>query len=434
MQPKQSAMTYQEALSYIYSQLPMFHRIGKAAYKADLGNTLKLDEYFDHPHRSYKTIHVAGTNGKGSTSHMLAAVLQKAGYRVGLYTSPHLKDFRERIRVNGAMIPEQEVASFVELHKNFFDQLKPSFFEMTVAMAFDYFARTNLDIAVVEVGLGGRLDSTNIINPILSIITNIGWDHTDLLGDSLAKIASEKAGIIKPNTPVVISQCQPEVQGVFLAKAKELNAPIFFASNEITVKEQFFNPNGLQVIKLVKNGKEIIVEIDLLGIYQRYNIPGVIKAIDILGEKGVSIPEKAVSEGLRDVQSLTGLMGRWQRLSEKPLIFCDTGHNVDGIRQVAEQIASTPYENLHMVIGTVADKDIEGMLLLLPQKATYYFTQASIPRALNCNELRLRAQTFGLQGQAYPTVPEALAAAKSAANPNDLIFIGGSTFVVAEII
>lgn len=427
-------MTYNEALDYIYSHLPMFQRVGKAAYKADLGNTLKLDEYFGHPHRTFKTIHIAGTNGKGSTSHMLAAVLQKAGYRVGLYTSPHLRDFRERIRVNGEMIPEDEVAKFISQHKDFFDQIMPSFFEMTVALAFDYFSRMNLDVAVIEVGLGGRLDSTNIINPILSVITNIGFDHTDLLGDTLPKIASEKAGIIKPDTPVVVSKYQPEVENVFIAKAKEMNAPIYFADQEIQVYEQYIDTTGLQVLKLTEKGRDIKIEIDLLGNYQRDNIPGVLKSIEILSGKGFLLSNEALMEGFRNVQTLTGLMGRWQKLSENPLIYCDTGHNVDGIKYVVEQLRHIPHNNLHMVIGVVADKNIDGMLALLPKNATYYFTQAAIPRALNHEELKKRAEEHQLYGHSYSTVTLALAAAKEASNPNDLIFVGGSTFVVAEVV
>lgn len=427
-------MTYKEAIDYLYSQLPIFQRIGKAAYKADLGTTLLLDEYFGHPHQTYKTIHVAGTNGKGSTSHMLAAVLQKAGYRVGLYTSPHLRDFRERIRVNGEMIPEAEVVSFVSKHKDFLNQIKPSFFEMTVAMAFDYFSRMELDFAVIEVGLGGRLDSTNIINPILSIITNIGWDHTDLLGDTLPKIATEKAGIIKPNIPVVISQFQPEVENIFVNRAKELDSPIFFADKELIVEEQLINSNGLQFFRIIDNDREITIETDLLGCYQRYNISGVLKATNLLKGMGFTLTDTAIDEGLRNVQLLTGLQGRWQKLSESPMIYCDTGHNVDGIKQVIEQIKQTPHNNLHMVIGTVADKNIEGILALLPKNASYYFTQAAIPRALSHEELRKKAMGYGLIGNSYPSVALALAAAKEVAKQNDLIFVGGSTFVVAEVV
>lgn len=427
-------MEYTEALQYIYSQLPMFQRVGKAAYKADLGNTLILDDYFGQPHKKFKTIHVGGTNGKGSTSHMLAAILQQAGYRVGLYTSPHLRDFRERIRINGQMIPEDEVSNFVSLHKEFLDRIKPSFFEMSVAMAFDYFARMQVDVAVIEVGLGGRLDSTNIINPILSIITNIGWDHIDLLGDTLQKIAAEKAGIIKPNTPVIISQYQAEVAEIFLTKAKELNAPILFADQQINIFEHSIVSNNLQQFKYSNGSSEFSVELDLMGNYQRYNLPGVLKSIEVLNGKGFNIKEADLADGLKRVQELTGLMGRWQKLSDNPLTYCDTGHNVDGIRLVVEQISRTPHNQLHMVIGVVADKNINGMLSLLPQNAIYYFTQASIPRALNHLELQKQAITHGLKGDAFPTVLEALAAAKLAAKPDDLIFVGGSTFVVAEVV
>ncbi len=427
-------MEYPEALQYIYSQLPMFHRIGKAAYKSDLGNTLILDDYFGQPHKKFKTIHVGGTNGKGSTSHMLASILQQAGYRVGLYTSPHLRDFRERIRINGQMIPKDEVSSFVSLHKEFLDRVKPSFFEMSVAMAFDYFARMQVDIAVIEVGLGGRLDSTNIVNPVLSIITNIGWDHTDLLGGTLQKIAAEKAGIIKPNTPVIISQYQAEVAEIFQTKARESRAPIIFADQQVNILEQSIVSNNLQQFKYAKGSLEFSIELDLMGNYQRYNLPGVLKSIEVLNDNGFSIKETDLAEGLKRVQELTGLMGRWQKLSDNPLIYCDTGHNVDGIRLVVEQINRTPHNQLHMVIGAVADKDITGMLSLLPQNAIYYFTQASIPRALNHSELQKQAFTLGLKGDAFPTVAEALTAAKLAAKPNDLIFVGGSTFVVAEVV
>ncbi len=427
-------MNYNETLSYLYTQLPMFQRIGKAAYKADLGNTIALDNYFGHPHQYFKSIHVAGTNGKGSTSHMLAAILQTAGYKVGLYTSPHLSDYRERIRINGKMIPEDTVIQFVSQHRSFIDKLKPSFFELTVAMAFDYFANEKVDIAVIEVGLGGRLDSTNIISPLLGIITNIGMDHTDLLGNSLTKIASEKAGIIKPNTPIVISQTQPDVSQVFISKALGNNAPIYFADKEYLVTQQQSKANGLQGFTILNQDRQLHFEVDLQGRYQRFNLPSVLKAVELLKTMGYAISEQSITDALSNTQKLTGLMGRWQNIGKNPLIYCDTGHNVDGIRQVVEQIALTPHENLHMVIGTVADKNIDGMLSLLPQEATYYFTQASIPRALNYLELKQKAQTFGLQGEAYPTVLSALSAAKAAAQPNDLIFVGGSTFVVAEVI
>ena len=427
-------MNYQETIEYLYSSLPIFQRVGKAAYKADLGNTLALDEHFNHPHRKFKSIHIAGTNGKGSTSHMTAAILQKAGYKVGLYTSPHLRDFRERIRINGEMIPKDEVTEFVNLNKDFFDKLKPSFFEMTVALAFNYFAKENIDIAVVEVGLGGRLDSTNIINPMISIITNIGLDHTDLLGDTLEKIAVEKAGIIKPNVPVIIGSTQPETTNVFKNKAKENNASITFADQVVTVKNYIPISDNLQRFEMEYKGNNLNIETDLLGHYQRFNIPPVLVCVDLLKEMGMNIPDSSIYEGLKTVKSTTGLMGRWQILGKNPTIVCDTGHNTDGIKLVTEQIQKATFKNLHMVIGMVADKNIDGILALLPKNATYYFTQAKIPRALNSLKLKEKAETFDLKGKAYSSVSDAFAAAKKAASNSDLIFVGGSTFIVAEVV
>lgn len=426
-------MNYQETLDYLFSQLPMFQRIGKAAYKADLGNTLQLDEYFNHPHKNFKSIHIAGTNGKGSTSHMLASILQSAGYKVGLYTSPHLKDFRERIRINGEMIPEIEVIDFVAKHKTLFEQVKPSFFEMTVALAFDYFAKEKIDIAVVEVGLGGRLDSTNIINPLLSVITNIGFDHTDLLGDTLPKIACEKAGVIKNGVPVVVSQFQPEVSQVFTDKAKETKSEIIFAEQQFRVEKIDYS-DTFQSISINQNGVATSWDLDLMGSYQKYNLPGVLASIDILNKIGLSISKDNLAAGLKSVQKSTGLMGRWQKLQDSPKVFCDTGHNVDGITQVLEQINRIPHKQLHMVIGMVGDKNIDGMLALFPKDATYYFTKASIPRALDQNELQQRALNFGLKGKTYSTISEALEYAKSNSKNDDLIFVGGSTFVVAEVV
>ncbi|HPD95219.1 MAG TPA: folylpolyglutamate synthase/dihydrofolate synthase family protein [Tenuifilaceae bacterium] len=427
-------MNYQETIEYLYSSLPIFQRVGKAAYKADLGNTLALDEHFNHPHRKFKSIHIAGTNGKGSTSHMTAAILQKAGYKVGLYTSPHLRDFRERIRINGEMIPKDEVTEFVNLNKDFFDKLKPSFFEMTVALAFNYFAKENIDIAVVEVGLGGRLDSTNIINPMISIITNIGLDHTDLLGDTLEKIAVEKAGIIKPNVPVIIGSTQPEIINVFKNKAKENNASITFADQVVTVKNYIPISDNLQRFEMEYKGNNLNIETDLLGHYQRFNIPPVLVCVDLLKEMGMNIPDSSIYEGLKTVKSTTGLMGRWQILGKNPTIVCDTGHNTDGIKLVTEQIQKATFKNLHMVIGMVADKNIDGILALLPKNAIYYFTQAKIPRALNSLKLKEKAETFDLKGKAYSSVSDAFAAAKKAASNSDLIFVGGSTFIVAEVV
>ncbi|NVO12259.1 MAG: bifunctional folylpolyglutamate synthase/dihydrofolate synthase [Bacteroidales bacterium] len=429
-------MNYQQTLDYLFSQLPVFQRIGKAAYKADLNNTIALDEYFNHPHKSFKTIHVAGTNGKGSTSHMLASVLAKAGYKVGLYTSPHLKDFRERIRINGVVIPEQEVVDFVKKHRPIFEKVKPSFFEMTVALAFDYFAREKVDIAVIEVGLGGRLDSTNIITPELSVITNISFDHTDLLGDTLPKIAFEKAGIIKPNIPVVISQTQPETEQVFRDKAKETNSPILFADKVYKIINVDDQNQNWQLFDIERNDGVYLkdIRLDLRGIYQKHNLPGVLLALDILKSKGFSISDKNTKNGLALASASTGLLGRWQTLQDKPMTICDTGHNIDGITQVLEQISKVKRERLHMVIGMVGDKDIEGVLALLPKNAIYYFTKASIPRALNETILAKKAAEHKLKGNCYPNVSEAIDAAKKNASPNDLIFIGGSTFVVAEAI
>jgi dihydrofolate synthase/folylpolyglutamate synthase len=427
-------MNYQETLSYLFSQLPMYQRIGKAAYKANLDNTLALDSHFGHPHKNFKTIHVAGTNGKGSTSHMLASVLMETGYKVGLYTSPHLKDFRERIRVNGEMISETYVVRFVDNNRTVFEQIKPSFFEMTVALAFAYFAEQKVDVAVVEVGLGGRLDSTNIISPELCIITNIGIDHTDLLGDTLEKIATEKAGIIKQKAPVVISQYQPEVKKVFTRRAIELAASIVFSDRILLVKSQkLVNPN-LQEIEVEdsRTGATTTYSIDLAGVYQANNLTGVLVALQILAEQGFIIHDKNIATGLRNVKENTGLMGRWQTLSENPLVIVDTGHNIDGIKQVVKQIELTPYSHLHFVLGMVGDKDIIGVISLLPKNATYYFTKASIPRALNEQKLAEIAKKCNLNGNTYPTVQDAIAEAKKNANTNDLIFIGGSTFTVAD--
>jgi dihydrofolate synthase/folylpolyglutamate synthase len=429
-------MIYQETLSYLFSQLPMYQRIGKAAYKANLDNTLALDVHFGHPHKSFKTIHVAGTNGKGSTSHMLASVLMEAGYKVGLYTSPHLKDFRERIRVNGEMISQDYVVRFVENNREVFEHIKPSFFEMTVALAFAYFAEQQVDVAVVEVGLGGRLDSTNIITPELSIITNIGWDHMDLLGDTLEKIAAEKAGIIKQKTSVVISQYQPEVEKVFTKRAVELSAPLVFSDRVLRVKSQQLVNSNLQEIEVedIRTGANTTYSIDLAGVYQANNLTGVLVALQILVEQGFNIYTNQIATGLQKVKENTGLMGRWQTLSENPLVVVDTGHNIDGIKQVVKQIEFTPHAHLHFVLGMVGDKDITGVISLLPKNATYYFTKASIPRALDEKMLAEIAKKFNLKGKTYPTVQEAIAEAKNNANTNDLIFIGGSTFTVADAI
>lgn len=427
-------MTYQETLDYMIAQLPMFHRQGKSAYKANLDNTIKLDEYFGHQHLKYKTIHVAGTNGKGSVSHYLASILQASGYKTGLYTSPHLRDFRERIKINGEMIEEQEVTDFIEKHKTIFEEIKPSFFEMTVALAFNHFARQEVDFAVIEVGLGGRLDSTNIISPILSIITNISYDHVDLLGDTLEKIAFEKAGIIKPNIPVVVGESQVESKPVFISKAKENNSPIFFADENYSCKGVFQLNETTQVISIQKDNTKFDIFTDLKGDYQQKNVCTVMQAIDLLRDSNISIPFPAVLDGFGWAAKNTGLMGRWQILNQKPLVICDTGHNEAGIQYVVNQINNTPHKALHFVFGAVNDKDIDRVLLLLPKKAIYYFTKANIPRALNEKILMQKVAEFNLSGNCYPTVNEAYTAALYEADEDDLIFIGGSTFVVAEVV
>jgi dihydrofolate synthase/folylpolyglutamate synthase len=416
----------------------MFQRTGPAAYKDSLDNTFRLDEMFGHPHRSFKTIHVAGTNGKGSVSHMLASVLQGAGYKTGLYTSPHLKDFRERIRVNGEMIAEDAVVDFVKAYqkKNENEKLEPSFFELTVSMAFDYFRTMHVDVAVIEVGLGGRLDSTNVITPEVSVITNISFDHMNLLGDTLPKIAAEKAGIIKSGIPVVVGESNPETAPVFIEFAEQLGAPILFADQEYSADYSMLTLDSKQSLNIQKNGQLLYsgLKLDLLGIYQRHNVPTVLKAIDVLNEKGWNLTEEIIRKSLLNVIGNTGLLGRWQIIGHNPLTVCDTGHNEAGIRLVVEQINQTAWKNLHMVIGMVNDKDQTKVLSLLPSSAKYYFTKAALPRATEPEELLAKAEPYGLRGNCYPTVRQALSAALANAGENDLVFVGGSTFVVAEIL
>lgn len=430
--------SYTAALSYLYNQLPMFQRTGPAAYKHSLDNTLRLDAMYDHPHRRFRTVHVAGTNGKGSVSHMMASVLQSAGYRTGLYTSPHLKDFRERIRINGEMIPQSFVTEWVGgfIEKNREAEIEPSFFELTMIMAFEYFACEEVDVAVIEVGLGGRLDSTNIITPELSMITNISYDHMSLLGETLPLIAGEKAGIIKPGVPVIISERQSEVEEVFVQKAAETGSPLFFAGMDYQAEAGLTDMDGNQVFQFRKAEALVYpdLKVELPGIYQKLNIPAVLKSVDILRDKGWEISRRAVYEGLAHVRTQTGLQGRWQVLGANPRIVCDTGHNEEGIRQVTQQISQTPYKKLHIVFGTVEDKDPAKVLALLPKDAIYYFCQADIPRAMNARTLQMKAGEAGLYGQTYPSVGEAFTAARQAAGPHDFIFIGGSTFVVAEIL
>jgi dihydrofolate synthase/folylpolyglutamate synthase len=408
-------MNYNDAIEILYNQAPMFQNIGKRAYKTGLETTFELDRIFQYPHRKFRTIHVAGTNGKGSCSHLISAVLQKSGYKVGLYTSPHLKDFRERIRINGEMISEEAVCEFVELAQPIIAELQPSFFEITTAMAFRYFAMQNVDVAVIEVGLGGRLDCTNIIDPELSIITNISIDHTDLLGATLPEIAYEKAGVIKAGKPAIIGERQPEVAQVFISKATEVNAPIYFASDEMA--------------------NAILPDCEMKGYYQDKNRRTVLTAIrELRRQNYFNIPDQAIVDGFAKVCHLTGIMGRWQLISENPRIICDTGHNEAGIKFVTEQLLHEKFTNLRIIIGMVSDKKIDKVLALLPKNAIYYFTKAQIPRALNEVDLQKQATEYGLCGDTYPTIEQALNKAKQDYIEGDLIFVGGSNFTVAEIL
>lgn len=430
-------MSYRETLEYLFSRLPMYQRIGKAAYKSDLSTTLALDKYFNHPHRLYGSIHVAGTNGKGSVSHMLAGILQQAGCKTGLYTSPHLKDFRERIRINGRPVEKDFVVDFVSVHRHVIEELNPSFFEMSVAMAFEYFAREKVDIAVVETGMGGRLDSTNIITPLVSVITNIGMDHMEFLGDNLPQIAGEKAGIIKPGVPVVIGELQHEIKEVFIDRAKqEKAAGITFASEIYKCEYALQTMQGFQSMSISRNGQPAYrdLETDLQGFYQQKNIATVLQTVDILNQAGIVISKESVYSGLRNAGGKTGLSGRWQIAGTNPAVIYDTAHNSEGLKLVLEQIGMTPHKKLHMVIGFVSDKNIRQLLSLFPSDASYYFTRASIPRAMDEAELKKMALESGLRGNSYGTVPEALDAARQNAGTDDLIFVGGSTFVVADIL
>jgi dihydrofolate synthase / folylpolyglutamate synthase len=426
-------MTYQETLDYLFNALPMFQRIGAAAFKKDLNNTIALCGHLGNPQDQFKSVHVAGTNGKGSTSHAICSVLMEAGYKVGLYTSPHLKSFTERIKINGIEITKDEVVNFVAENKAYLEDLKPSFFEMTVGMAFWYFAKEQVDIAVVEVGMGGRLDSTNVIQPEISVITNIGMDHTEFLGDTLEKIAVEKAGIIKPKIPVIIGQKQKVTESVFISKSHSIQAPILFAEDNYTVKKTGVNEKGDSLFVVRGKMGEEIIEMDLNGNYQENNLPGILYAIDVLVSKGWKIQSIHIKSGLSKIVQNTGLKGRWQVLRHKPLTICDTGHNEDGIRFIVDQLAQIPYTNLYMVIGMVNDKDVSKILSLLPKKANYVFCEAKIPRAMSVNQLHQIAQKYGLVGVTIKDVNEAIDHARRIAQKEDVIFIGGSTFVVAEI-
>ena len=423
-------MTYKEATEYLFNSVPMFQNVGGAAYKEGLYNTKVLDAHFGHPHRHYKTIHVGGTNGKGSCSHTLAAILQAAGYKTGLYTSPHLTDFRERIRVNGQMIPESEVVSFVENERAFFEPLHPSFFELTTALAFKYFAEAKVDVAVIEVGMGGRLDCTNIIEPDLSVITNISFDHTQFLGHTLAAIAGEKAGIIKTNTPVVVGETTDETRDVFLHKAMEMNSSIRFVEEEHEICSSRME-NGFRIYKTLHWNE---IKGELGGLCQEKNTATILAAVDELQKAGYAIRPENVCMGFENVCELTGLRGRWQQTGTSPLVVCDTGHNTGGIAYIAAQLLNLNARQLHVIIGMVNDKDIRGVLRLLPQSATYYFTKASVKRALDEHKLQELAREEGLEGSAWENVACAWKAARQNAKAEDAIFIGGSTFIVADFL
>lgn len=424
-------MTYEETLHYLYTSTPLFQNVGKDAYKEGLENTYELDKHFGHPHKQFKTIHIAGTNGKGSCSHTLAAILQSAGYKTGLYTSPHLVDFRERIRVNGTPIPKDYVTLFVEENRSFFEPLHPSFFELTTAMAFKYFAEQHVDVAIIEVGLGGRLDCTNIITPDMCIITNISFDHTQFLGNTLEKIAKEKAGIIKSGIPVVIGETSTETRTVFQNKAAETHAPITFAEDESLVEDWKTGTDGYRIYQ-TKNYADLKGELG--GLYQIKNTNTILTAVRQLKQIGYTITEQDVRNGFANVCKLTGLMGRWQTIETSPKVICDTGHNVGGISYIVEQLKHETYKHLHIVIGMVNDKDISGVLSLLPKDAYYYFTQASVKRALPAEEMAQKAYAANLQGGYYDNVQTALEAAKAKADKDDLIFVGGSSFIVADLL
>ena len=404
--------TYQETVDWMFQQLPMYQRVGKTAFKKDLTNTLKLAEHLEHPHNKFKSIHVAGTNGKGSVSHMLASVLQAAGYKTGLYTSPHLKDFRERIRINGRVIPQEEVIAFIEENQTFLGYNRLSFFEMTVGMAFHYFASQKADIAVIETGMGGRLDSTNIVLPELSIITNIGLDHTAFLGESLREIAGEKAGIIKQNIPVIIGEKQEETVPVFESRAREMNSEIHFA------EDQTFP----------------IFHTDLKGHYQEKNLKTVLTGLKILKQQGWRISEEAIKNGLNNVKLHTGLQGRWDIIREKPRVICDTAHNAEGLKLVMTQLKKEKFQNLHIVLGVVNDKDLSSVLPLFPREAKFYFARPDVPRGLDAEILQKEARKFDLKGLIYKSVHDAFLAAEEVALDEDLVFIGGSNFTVAEVL
>jgi dihydrofolate synthase/folylpolyglutamate synthase len=428
------SMNYKQTIEYLYSQLPMFHRDGPPAYKEGLDNTLAICNLLENPQDHFKSIHIAGTNGKGSVAHMLAAIFQKCGYKTGLYTSPHLKDFRERIKINGKEIPQKYVCDFVEKYKSHFDTIKPSFFEMTVGLAFDYFRSEKINIAIIETGLGGRLDSTNVINPVLSVITNIGLDHTDLLGDTIEKIALEKAGIIKKKCPVVIGESGAASAAVFKKKAKEMGAPVYFADRNYQAEVRQATDKYIEVDIIQGNRvSHKNFRLDLTGLYQLKNIVTTIQAIEVLKSMGYVLFQDTVKDALKDVKRITGFRGRWDVTGTKPLTVFDVAHNSAGMKELFSQVLLVPHKKLHIVFGAVRDKDISSMLSLLPKDASYYFCKSSIPRSLDENRLAEKARQSGLHGTVYNGgVQEALNAAKKNAAPDDMILVTGSTFVVAE--
>lgn len=429
-------MNYEKAIEFLFSSLPMYQRVGKAAYKANLDNSLQLDRYFGHPHRSYPTLHVAGTNGKGSVCHMLASVLQEAGFRTGLYTSPHLIDFRERIRVNGEPVPKEEVSGFVTRHRKIIEELHPSFFEMTVAMAFDYFARRKVEVAVIETGLGGRLDSTNIITPETAVITNIAMDHMEFLGEDLNAIAREKGGIIKEGIPLVIGRAGEETERILLEMAEGKKAPVSlaFRAYEPLVQTYDQEMNALYRIQERMTDKVRTIRSDQTGLYQLENLITTLTTLEVLKERGWEVPEHALERGFAAVSRNTGLLGRWQTIGQNPRSICDTAHNPDGVVRLVKQLHQIPRKKLHMVWGMVQGKPAGQIFSMLPSDARYYFTPSSVPRSVDAETLREQALPHGLEGDTYPSVKEAYTAAQQQAGPDDLIFTGGSTFVVADLL
>ena len=431
-------MTYQQALDYMYNHLPMYQRIGPAAYKNNLDNTISICNLLDNPQNDFRSIHIAGTNGKGSTAHLIASILQTKGLKTGLYTSPHLKEFRERIRINGKMIPGSFVVSFISKYRTDFEKIKPSFFEMTVGMAFKYFCEEKVDIAVIEVGLGGRLDSTNIIQPLVSVITNIGLDHTQFLGDTMEKIATEKAAIIKHGVPVIIGETQAETRKIFINEAQQKKTEITFADQNLDIKNNKITGTSRHwMVMDIFREKQLYLsklKCPLTGFYQQRNIKTTLQLVDVLNQLGFKIEKKHIRKGFYDVIKSTKLAGRWQILSNDPLTICDIAHNPDGIKLITKQIKSIYYRHLHFVLGVVNDKNLMKVLPILPEDATYYFCKANIPRGMDQKILQCESNKYNLVGSVYGSVKEAYTAAQTNAGSDDLVFIGGSTFVVAEIL